>query len=114
MAIKIIICKVGEEPKVTEIESGLDAMQAVVGGLIECVAITADETGGVDLWCNEEGLFTCEPNRLVGQTPIHGDFFLARHDNEGNTCSLEDADTDKWQPFIADAPMAITALLRPS
>jgi len=110
MGIKVIICKVGEQPEVTEIESGLDAMQAIVGGLIECVAITRDADGGVDLWCNEEGLFTCQPNRLVGQTPIHGDFFLARHNNEGDTLGLTEADIAKWLPFILAAPIAISSL----
>lgn len=110
MAITVIICKVGEEPTVTEIESGLDAMQAIVGGLIECVSITADETGGVDLWCNEEGLFLCQPNRLMGLIPIHGDFFIARHDNQGNTTSLEDADVEKWLKKVQDAPVSILSL----
>jgi hypothetical protein len=110
MGIKVIICKVGEKPEVTEIDKGLKAMQAVVGGMIECVQLDGDYTGGVDLWCNEEGLFCCEPNRLIGRTPINGDFFLARHNGEGTTISLTKADVAKWLPKMRAAPVAITSL----
>lgn len=114
MGIRVIICKVGEAPEVTEIECGLDAMQAIVGGSIECVRLG----DYIDLWCNEEGLFCCEPNRLIGSRPggprgplpIRGDFFLARYTPEGKTVSLTDADVAKWLPYIADTPKAITSL----
>lgn len=115
MEIKVIICKVGEQPEVIEIDSSLEAAQAVVGGLIECLQMNGSLSSGVDLWCNEEGLFTCEPNRLVmpahgHSTPIHGAFFLARHDSEGDTISLTDADVEEWIPVMESTPVGIIGL----
>jgi len=63
--IRIIALRMGEKPQVEMMDSGLDAMQAFVGGSIEYVPLDRDLSSGVDLWCNEEGLFTCKPNRHV-------------------------------------------------
>ena len=107
--IKVIICKVREAPTVTEIESGLDSMQGVVGGLIEVVRLSHN----VDLWINEEGRFTKEPNRLVtdergNRWDIFGDFFLASHDQEGETTSPTNESAETWLARIKDAPQPLT------
>jgi hypothetical protein len=82
--IKVIKYPVGSDPLVVEIDDDLDAMQAQVGGMIQIV-----EVDGMDLVCNEEGLVLNLPfNRVVGGHYIHGDFFLARHDDEGNTTTV--------------------------
>ena len=49
---KIIVCEPGQQPEVRELAKlDLDAMQAVVGGLIQCISLSPS----VDLWINEEG-----------------------------------------------------------
>lgn len=90
--IKVIKFPVGSDPMVVEIDDSLEAMQAVVGGYLEVVVVD-----GLDLWCNEEGLIDDMPfNRLMGGHAIHGDFFLARHDDEGDSTSVTAADIAKF------------------
>lgn len=93
--MRIITFRLGKEPTVEMLPGGDDklaAMQAFVGGLVECIRLTGNAKGGIDLWCNEEYLFAgAEPNRKVGpDTIIHGDFFVAAHDKDGNSTSLSD------------------------
>ncbi len=94
-------------------------MQAIVGGLIECVPLCEP---GLELWCNEEGMynglplnrtFRAEPQRpppgfedaiIIKSDPdladygqpgvwrILGDFFLSRTDEEGALAPATDAD----------------------
>jgi hypothetical protein len=107
VTIKVITCRVGQAPRVEEMETGLASMQAMVGGYITCLAI--DE--GVDLWCNDEGLFTCEPNRLVRGQPIHGNVFIAAHDEEGETVSLPEEKIPHLLNVARGWPMAISSLV---
>jgi hypothetical protein len=117
--IRIIALRMGQTPAVEEIDPGLESMQKFVGGYIECVQLEAHGNGGVDLWCNEEGLFTCEPNRHVttdwgyNQT-INGDMFIARHTRGGKTVGLTDAQVAKWLKLSAEWPRAITSLDDPA
>ena len=92
--IKIITVRDGKMKREEIDDTGHDgmrlkAMQAIVGGLIQAIQI-----GPVDLWLNEEGLLLDLPLRQTPwwPDPIAGDFFFARHDGEGNTASLTEAD----------------------
>lgn len=108
--MRIIAFRVGKEPSVEMLPGGEDklaAMQKFVGGYVECIQLTGNNKGGIDIWCNEEYLLSpSEPNRKVGpDTIIHGDFFVAAHDGEGNSCSLSDLQcawvmvrAASWQP----------------
>ncbi len=113
--IRIIALRMGELPQVEEIDAGLDAMQAFVGGYIECVQLDGDYSNGVDLWCNEEGMFTCKPNRHVtvgdwySQT-INGSMFIAAHDRHGNTVSLSKARCAEWLEKSAQWLRALSSL----
>lgn len=61
--MKVIILEPGKEPRPAEIQSGLEPMQAVVGGLIQAVYPFEDP---VALVCNEEGkLLGLPPNRAL-------------------------------------------------
>lgn len=73
-----------------QIKHSLENMQALVGGYIECINIGK----GLDLWCNEEGRINGLPMIMdpIIDDFIAGDYFFARHDNEGNTISLTDDD----------------------
>jgi hypothetical protein len=67
MKAKIIAIPVGGDPRVVEVDASPDGslqyetMRDLVGGLIERVPL-AD---GIDAWVNEEGTYTCRPNRFV-------------------------------------------------
>lgn len=87
---KIIVCRVGADPVVEDHELTLKAMQQIVGGYVECVAIAP----GLTLWCNEDGKNLPLPfNRHVAiQLPafpvpavlaIVGDFFVAHETPDG-------------------------------
>jgi len=108
--LKVIVCRVGSPPFVEEIPSGLKAMQTIVGGYIECVNLEGSPfEHGVDLWCNEEFLLhDFKPNRKVGPSLIiHGDFFIAAHDGEGETLGLTDAEVDRLMPMVKAWPVVI-------
>lgn len=94
--LRVLYVKVGEAPRIIEITHTLEAMQGLVGGLVECVQL-AD---GVDLWCHEEALLQEQPrpNRFVRELghDIYGDFFLARCNSEGETVSVTEPDIHKY------------------
>ena len=80
--IRIVLKKVGKEPKVMNIENTLEAKQKLVKGLIEVVSITDD----ILLICNEEGkLENLLPNLVFDYDYIAGDCFFIGDDfeNEG-------------------------------
>ena len=61
--MKVVVFKPGEAPVVTEIESGLKALQAVVDGYIEPVRTPIP---GVVFLVNEEGLLRGLPSNRFG------------------------------------------------
>jgi hypothetical protein len=72
--LKVLILKTGEKPVLSEINNQLEAMQKVVGGLIECYDLNENTT----LVCNEEGKVNGLPvNRKIDNEVIAGDFFIA-------------------------------------
>jgi hypothetical protein len=119
MSLRVLICRVEQEPVVEEVTPGFESLQKVVGGYLECLTIEP----GIDLWCNEEGRIRDLPlnRRFAARAPqvgpemfviktdenltnpgqwgyheIHGDFFLARADAEGSTTSLTDEDIQRF------------------
>lgn len=80
--IRIVLKKIGEEPKVMNIKDTLEAKQKLVNGLIEVVPVTDD----ILLICNEEGkLENLLPNLVFDYDYIAGDCFFIGDDfeNEG-------------------------------
>lgn len=68
----------------------LDAMQAIVGGMIACAGTVAD-TESEDLWVNDEALLG-SPEAFFfmrGFDPMAGRAFIARTDGEGESMSSE-------------------------
>jgi len=97
--LRILLVPYNKEPEVVEIEHKLENVQALVGGMLEVVPVG----DGVDVWCNEEFLmlYEAQPNRVVqhvGGYPvqIHGPFFVARTNDDGDTVSLTDTDVAKY------------------
>lgn len=92
MKIRAVRITPGAEPEVVEIEDTLEAMQAEVGGFIECLGL-GDR---VDAMVNEEGpLHELPFNRLMmtpyGPRPVVGNIIVVAHDREGETVGLSDA-----------------------
>jgi hypothetical protein len=107
--MKVIVCRVGVAPVVEDIDPGLEAMQAIVQGYIERVVLGGEPVMGhsVDLWLNEEGRIQgLRANRLVvspfnGEVLVHGDFFIAAGDPEGETIGLSDEQIAEWLGVVA-------------
>ena len=64
--MRAAIIPVGEEPRIIQIENTLEELQKAVGGYIEPFDVLFE--GKPCLYVNEEGLFTCKPNRAVYAT----------------------------------------------
>jgi len=78
--LRIVIKRPGESAIIAEIENTLEAMQEVVGGLIERFQYIR----GYSCYANEEGvLLNLEPNG-----PVVGTFYISQEDSEGNSVSL--------------------------
>ena len=115
--IRVIVCRVGEAPKVEFIEDGLKPMQDIVGGYIERVALDGEPVSGrgVDLWLNEEGLIIgLPPNRLARQIPLYrgdlplmGNFFIAAHNSMGDTLGLTEDECAEWMERVNDWPLPL-------
>lgn len=78
--LRVIVCRLDEYAEVVEIEDRLEAMQEIVGGLIEEYMPWDDEVAVI---CNEEGKMNGLPlNRAIRdeygviQDVIAGDFFI--------------------------------------
>ena len=87
--MKVVVVEPNKKPEVREIGSGLGAMQAVVGGLIEAVYPFEDP---VALICNEEGKINGLPlNRCLRNVDgqiidvIAGTFFLCGAPSESES-----------------------------
>lgn len=74
--MKVIYCKIGQAPKILEIDGTLESMQSLVGGYIETYPYEYEPMVFV---MNEEGkLRGLQPHRIIasGRDIICGDFFL--------------------------------------
>lgn len=79
--IKCLLVKPYELPEEIEIENTLEAKQHLVGGYIECVYPTDDDS--VVFICNEEGKMNgMKLNRDIGYDIIAGPFIILGDDYE--------------------------------
>jgi hypothetical protein len=102
--IKVYSMPVGEKGRIKEIENSLEAFQSEVGGYIEILSIDKECT--LDLVCNEEGKIKSLPlNRawfFEGEVVevIAGNAFVSRHDEDGNSASIEESDVPKIEETL--------------
>jgi hypothetical protein len=97
--IKVLVKHPGKEPEVQEMETSLDAMQAIVGGSIELVPLS--EESELDIYLNEEGKIEGLPFNIQYQPDdiIVGTLFVVRSGENGSDVSLTDEDiafATKW------------------
>lgn len=95
--IKGLLVKPYELPKEIEIDNTLEAKQELVGGWIECVYLSNDDS--VVLICNEEGKINNMPlNRDIGHDIIAGPFLILGDDYEnGDFKSLTEEQILKYK-----------------
>lgn len=99
--IKVVKIDVGRMPVEKDIPNTLEALQAEVGGLIECVYL---EDGCLAV-VNEEGkLNGMEPNRRLGTDIICGPFFICGDTAEGDFASLDEKQVEKYMSQFTDVP----------
>ena len=98
--MRVLVVEPGKTPTVKEIETGLEPLQAVVGGLIEAVYPFEEP---VALVCNEEGkLLELPLNRALldenGKVyDIIAGTFLVVGLTEDNFCGLDDVLLEQFQ-----------------
>ncbi len=102
--LKVVVVEPGAKPCVKVIEDKLEAMQEVVGGYIEMIALPYDFERDIVLICNEEGKLLGLPgNRRVGDDIIAGTFFVAAlNDEDGSLVSLTDAEINKISELFSE------------
>lgn len=60
--IRVVVCRVGQPPIIEEIDRGVEAMQEIVGGMFELMALD----NGLDLWFDEDARAKGKPlNSLI-------------------------------------------------
>lgn len=74
--MRILVFEPLKEPYVKDIEDDIHAMQEVVGGSIESIYFEPKQDA--ICWCNDEFLLNgSKPNRIVGNTLVHGTFYIS-------------------------------------
>jgi hypothetical protein len=81
--ITVVTVRVGQPPKIEQIENSLEGSQEVVGGDIQMVGVGND----ISLVCNEDGISLGLPENGCG---ILGTFFFSKCDDEGDMVSLSE------------------------
>ncbi len=95
--IRVLRIAPGMAPEDVTMPNTLEAFQEAVGGYIEAVGLDANAT----LVCNEEGkLIGLPANRQVGGDIIAGTFLVVGAE-DGEFCSLSDADTAHYAEQFA-------------
>ena len=109
--MKVVILENDREPYKAEIRKDIHAMQSIVGGLIEPVYF--EEDGDALCFCNEEFLLNdSAPNRVIGNTLIHGTCFICgdgyNDEGERDSCTLTDEQVDKYIQMFPQSVVEIS------
>lgn len=100
------------------IDLDLSAMQEIVGGYVERTQVFRDLASSVDggewldMWVNEEGLLMQLEGNIPAMVlseafmrwnqPIVGRAFICRHDAEGDSVGLAEADVSSMRKWIGE------------
>ena len=113
--MKVLILEKDRLPYEAEIKHNIYAMQHIVGGSFDIIYFEPKDDA--ICFCNDEFLINgSQPNRLVGDTLVHGTCFIAGNKmneyGEYDSCSLTDEQirkyTDKFgQSVILDEELAV-------
>lgn len=108
--MKILILENDRQPYTAEIRHDIHAMQSVVGGSIEPVYF--ESKGDALCWCNDEFLLNgSAPNRMIGQTLIHGTCYISGDSvneyGEYDSCSLTDEQIERYKEMFPQSVICI-------
>lgn len=109
--MKILVLENDRAPYTAEIRhDGIHAMQSVVGGSFECVYF--EPKGDAVCWCNDEFLLNgSAPNRMIGETLIHGTCFISgdgmNEYGEYDACSLTDQQIEHYSRMFPQSGICI-------
>jgi hypothetical protein len=111
--IRAIVCRMGGDPIVEEIEPTMEAAHRIVGGRLDCMLLAGEGTvgRGIDLWCNDDAIELELPANRILRIPggifmVLGDFFVCAHDSEA-TVSLNEREIEFWLPLLQRAPVGL-------
>ena len=109
--MKVVILENDREPYTAEIRNDIQAMQSIVGGLIEPVYF--EKKDDAICWCNEEFLLNdSAPNRVIGNTLIHGTCFISgdgyNDEGERDSCSLTDEQINKYTQMFPQSVVEVS------
>ena len=101
--MKILVFEPMKKPYVKDIKDNIHAMQEIVGGSIEPIYFEPKQDA--ICWCNDEFLLNgSKPNRIVGNTLVHGTFYISgnyRNEyGEWDSCSLTDDQIKKYSEMF--------------
>lgn len=101
-----------------KIDLDLSAMQGIVGGYVERTQVVRELASSVDggelldMWVNEEGLLLELEGNVSAMAiseafmrwsqPIVGRAFICRHDEEGDSVGLTEADVSAMRKWIGE------------
>lgn len=109
--MRILVLENDRPPYVAEIRhDGIEAMQSVVGGSFECVYF--EPKGDAVCWCNDEFLLNdSAPNRMIGETLVHGTCFISgdgmNEYGEYDACSLTDQQIELYSRMFPQSGICI-------
>lgn len=98
--IKILVVEPGKRPKKAIIYNDMVVFRYLISQGVEYpwnIEFVRLENGVVFFRNEEAVLLGLEGNRRIGSEIVAGDFFIAEIDNDGNICSLSDANMEKYR-----------------
>jgi len=99
--IRVLVKRVGDEPKIETIAPGLHPMQEIVGGNIERIIVEACPEREISLWFNEEGRMFELPTQTVkllepwNKMEVFGNCFLEANEF-GESVDLTPEEISRW------------------
>ena len=89
--IRGILISPYEKPREIEFLNTLREKQKIVDGLIDAIYYNQE----IDVVVNDEYLYSCVPNRVIGNTPICGNILLLQHNDEGEYVTMRQDNVEK-------------------
>lgn len=104
--MRVLIKQPGERPRVMQVEPGLESMQKIVGGNIECGMKAHGFFDGEDhliFYVNEDGLRLELPLNLFRPSdghPIVGAVVAVKTDRQGEDVSMTEEDAERVREYF--------------
>lgn len=99
--IRVVVCRTGIRSETIEVANTLAALQEIVGGYVERIALP----DGCHLWINEEGRVDGLPQNRMCPVPVfgmdlRGDIVVSRGNADGDEIGLTAKEAQKWAKIM--------------